>query len=402
MNPLCVGHLEADLLSITLATNSCSNHWLCAFRVFKQSPELDTVLVNSALLSLQQHWRLALQLVDDTDGTPDAYGATTVISACHEAWPMHLRWFRRWAAQGLEPTVGTLNSLMKVTPWTQAVGLLEACAACGRADAITINTMLATLAAEGLWMRSFTLLSACMSDSYSIAALADACGTMSRWQAALVKLEHGTHPRDKADVIAYNRVLEACADSEAWEVALQLLDSMFQHGPRPSPITSSSAMKSLKSQMWPLALGLLHQLRHHQLGHNEVLHTTCLQVLKSGGVPWTSALAVWAGPTGQITGHRPDAVSYRSIRASEVSWQHSLQLGEQQKAWMRLSEADLILNTHSCQSWEHALTTARRCSSDVDLAVLEALGSAGSTWMLVLTQWLRLQHQGGAGIQKPG
>lgn len=149
-----------------------------------------------------------------------------------------------------------------------------------------------------------------------------------------------------------------------WQMALHLLELMFRCGPRPSAITTSSALKGVES--WSVALATTQGLRNHGF-YGKVLESTCMSDLEnfdvtcdltihgrslkfhstSGviGSQWLQSLALWR--FGRCQGLRLDGISWLSVtRAMAQRWDMSLHL-----AWTS-AKSEVMVSVPLETQWE--------------------------------------------------
>eukprot|EP00434_Breviolum_minutum_P002786 symbB.v1.2.002448.t2/scaffold99.1/size346285/4 len=271
--------LSPDVPSHAAAIHACSEaaQWQQTLALLKDMSGHktwpDRVSFNSAILSCArgQQWRWSLRLLSGMlldQVLPDAITYRAMVDAYKGSW----KWEEALAAVGeLERFTGSMD----VKGRTSAMGAMGICRQ---------------------WAWAVHLLSEVSGRADVIAwnSCISACADASSWQQAWHLHSDSLH-RFEATLEGFNAALTACSTPKAWRAALGLLDEMAMHGLLPDLLSITSAIGSCTSAQWRHVLVLSGRLEQRP---DAILETRVLCEL--GKSNWPLALDLLQGGDSQL------------------------------------------------------------------------------------------------------
>ena len=320
--------------------------------------EPDTFSLNTAINSCAKSGDFAgsLSIFDrmTANGTPpDGASFNMAFNACSKTgqWQRCLSLLDEMRRAGLAPNATNYSAAIALCgnggQWERAVSLLEEMRGAGVApNVLNYNGAISACAKSGEWARALTLLDAMRSEGIAPSAITfnmaiNACSKSGNWQRCLSLLDESIEAGLAADVVAFTATISACYKRQP-ERALSLFGRMRVSGVQPDAVCYSLAVAACAaSERWPRALELLDEMNEAEpcvRPCTVVCLNTLMIACEKGGQP-ARALALFdemreaADPAVPL-----NEVSYNlAIRACEqvepTQWQRALSLlGEMKRA----------------------------------------------------------------------
>ncbi|CAE7782609.1 unnamed protein product, partial [Symbiodinium necroappetens] len=445
--------LQPDLLTTTLYLTSCTTanwHRAVAFlQRFALSSDAfcldggvlrlipDTVFFNGVLRVFERGglWRQAASLftrLQVAAAEKDAVGLSTVLTASAKA----SSWMRSVCILGWSqsdiclPNVFSYNAILNAyaisSSWTLAALLMsDMHLAMIQPDVVSVNTMAAACKPAGEWAKSLHMLPHV--DSFGLVSVAGSCGAAAQWRSALL-LQHTSSVKLHSGhrLVECNAILNACAEGEAWESCLSLLEHALLAGPEPNLVTFGCVGKALQlgqsrgarsSPSWELPLLLVAKYqqsgftsvrglksRGQDSGNLNVFLGSCVFTLAQS-LQWKQGTAMCAALQ-MCSNEAQDPVLSRSIQQDLLQtdgWRLGLQIGQVRAAQTAAksscmdteSEAVLAVRSWCLQSlWTRAMLLlawgGRTASSKAHTALLESYATSVDGWALSLSHVSRM------------
>ncbi|CAE7319686.1 unnamed protein product [Symbiodinium sp. CCMP2592] len=442
--------LQPDLLTTTLYLTSCTTanwHRAVAFlhRFALGSDAFcldggvlglipDTVFFNGVLRVFERGglWRQAARLftrLQVAAAEKDAVGLTTVLTASAKA----SSWMSSVSILGMSqsdicfPNVFSYNAILNayaiISSWTlSACLMLDMHLATIQPDVVSLNTMAAACKPAGAWAKSLELLP--YLDSFGLASVAGSCGAAAQWRRAVLLWVERLH--SGLGLVECNAILNACAEGEAWESCLSLLEHALLTGPEPNLVTFGCVGKALQLSRsggarsrpaWELPLSLVAKYQQsgfksvrglkssgQDSGNLNVFLGSCVFTLAQS-LQWQQGTAMFAAL--QMYGDEAqDPVLSRSMQQGLLQtdgWRLGLQIGRVRAAQTAAksscmdmeSEAVLAVRSWCTQTlWTRAVLSlawdGRTASSKAHTMLLESYVTSADGWARALSHVSRM------------
>ena len=291
----------------------------------------DVVTLTSMLSSCQENWMKASNMLRELRPVrPNLLSCNALLSSCTSAskWQDAVAWFVCLPNISVRPDTISVNSLAGNSDargfWRFALHLIHGARFCKKAppDEISYNSAMASSANAGSWkialglstrMRQMRVTCTVVSLGRTVCAWRGG----SQWHAALVAFSRLTQDNIRANLIAFNNVLDAC-DSQ-WLSAAQLLQAVRLKGLGGNAVSYSTVANALargtESGIWQRSLDLWHGMINLGVISNEVTHNSVINACE--GSSWNAAIEqVFCMEALRIT---PNLISLNSAIAASQS-----------------------------------------------------------------------------------
>ena len=203
------------------------------------------------------------------------------------------------------------------------------------------------------------------------------------------------------NIVTYNSLLNSCATSSRWDVALELYLSLRSHNLVPTSVTYTALTSAVKAR-WDLGQILLTQMRSAHV-QSTITWNSLIEALQDSQ-QWQSALGLFIDlPRSEV---RPDSWSFgAAIRAAGTgeNWQLALVLlTESLKAHAAVDSFACSAAIQACQhdaQWQMALellswATMQRVEADTVLCTAAmAVAAKAGRWQHALTLFQSMRAQ---------
>ena len=252
----------------------------------------------------------------------DAVGLTTVLTASAKA----SSWMSSVSILGMSqsdicfPNVFSYNAILNayaiISSWTlSALLMFDMHLATIQPDVVSVNTMAAACKPTGEWAKSLHMLP--YVDSFGLVSVAGSCGAAAQWRSAVLlqRTSWVEQLHSGLGLVECNAILNACAEGEAWESCLSLLEHALLAGPEPNLVTFGCVGKALQLSQsggarsrpaWELPLLLVAKYQQsgfksvrglkssgHDSGNLNVFLGSCVFTLAQS-LQWQQGTAVFA------------------------------------------------------------------------------------------------------------
>eukprot|EP00434_Breviolum_minutum_P031039 symbB.v1.2.027453.t1/scaffold2819.1/size69504/1 len=224
------------------------------------------------------------------------------------------------------------------------------------------------IARSGSWQKALELLQSGPRDIVSLTATMKVCMTTpGKWPWALHLYQQISELRLQADAVVSNAAIHACVKGDAWQQALDILNSL-QDNLRADVVSFSSAMAAVGGALhWEQALDLLDFISMIEVQVNHVAYLNSITACAKGDA-WQSALAM-----------TDMEASCNVALGSIAEWHHAISFfTSMQICRILISSITLRATIRSCEKgkqWQYALLLSNY-SEVVDETVYSAAVAA--------------------------
>ncbi|CAE7800517.1 MRL1 [Symbiodinium microadriaticum] len=259
-----------------------------------------------------------------------------------------------------------------------------------RPEVITYNAVASACASAGRWEAALSILEAlrgkdlATAASYGAAISACASEKAGRWQQALLVLQMLREDSQRsevlsADAVAFGAAISTCGNCGQWEYALHIFSEMQGHIDLDVVACNAVISACEKCEKWQQACFLLAEMGGFGIRPNAVTFNAAVSACGAAG-EWEYSLSLFQKM--QLSGLHPDTISHNAvITAFEAGcqWQMAWQLlweREQGGSCDVVGYSSAISACYRARSWQRALLLFQRLEERQLEANAVALGAS--------------------------